>query len=135
MSLKNLSIINFKIIKTKGVTLIELLFVVCIIGVLAAIAFPSYQSQLYKIRRSEGQQSLLLLAAELEDYYSQNNSYMGYALNKYSAEFYDLDIMQLAENHYTISATPKMGMAQEQDPCGTLSITDRQVMMPVACWG
>lgn len=131
---KNSLIINLK--KTKGVTLIELLFVVCIIGILAAIAFPSYQNQLYKIRRSEGQQNLLLVASELEDFYAKNNTYMGYKLNTYSAEFYDFAIIQLAENNYAICATPKIGSSQEQDPCGSLSINDRQVMGPrVECWG
>ncbi len=118
----------------KGLTLIELLMTVCVIGILAAIAYPSYQSQLYKIRRSEGQQALLLLANDLEINYLHNKLEQTHA--KLETEYYYLNIALSESDHtYILSATPKADTAQKNDPCGTLSFTDKQVMGPhIACW-
>ncbi len=121
--------------KIKGVTLIELMAVICIIGILAAIAYPSYQSQLSKVRRSEGQQLLLVLASQLEDNYLKNRDYKNLEnINLPQSDYYNFNIAYASEQSYTLTATPKQ--AQVDDPCGTLSITDKQVMGPRdECWG
>lgn len=61
--------------KTNGFTLIELMIVVVIIGILAAIAYPSYSQWVTETRRSDAQAALMDLAAKLERYFSQCNSY------------------------------------------------------------
>jgi type IV pilus assembly protein PilE len=43
----------------KGVTLLELMIVVMIVGILAAIAYPSYQGSVRKARRADGEAALL----------------------------------------------------------------------------
>lgn len=58
-----------------GFTLIELMIVVVIIGILAAIAYPSYTRWITETRRSDAQNALLDLAARQERYFSQCNSY------------------------------------------------------------
>jgi type IV pilus assembly protein PilE len=48
---------------TRGFTLIELMITVVVVGILAAIAYPSYQTYMQKTRRSEAQQLMLAISA------------------------------------------------------------------------
>lgn len=59
----------------EGFTLLEIMIVVVIIGILAAIAYPSYQRYVTEARRAEGQRLLLLAAAQQERFYSQCGYY------------------------------------------------------------
>ncbi len=61
--------------KQKGFTLIELMIVVAIIGVLSAIAYPSYQSYMKKSARADAKVGLSKLADRQERFYLQNNTY------------------------------------------------------------
>jgi type IV pilus assembly protein PilE len=58
-----------------GVTLIELMVVIVIIGILVAIAYPGYQSQMQKTRRADGQAALLNAAQALERCFTRFNTY------------------------------------------------------------
>lgn len=58
-----------------GFTLIELMIIVVVIAILAAIAFPSYQRYIQKARRTDAKNALLDLAAREERYFTVNNSY------------------------------------------------------------
>ncbi|MHB8473209.1 MAG: type IV pilin protein [Gammaproteobacteria bacterium] len=59
----------------QGFTLIELMIAVAIVGILAAIAYPSYQNSVTKSRRAEGKSLLLDAAAREERYFAQYNNY------------------------------------------------------------
>jgi type IV pilus assembly protein PilE len=59
-----------KRIRTNGFTLIELMIVVVIIGILAGIAYPSYQNHMTQTRRSDAQIALTRIAALQEKFYS-----------------------------------------------------------------
>ncbi len=59
----------------RGFSLIELMIVVVIIAVLAAIAYPNYQQYLLKSGRSDGHAKLMQVMQAQERFYSQNQSY------------------------------------------------------------
>ena len=64
----------------RGFTLIELMITVAIVGILAAIAYPSYQDSILKGRRAEGRTALLNLLQQQERFYTQTGSYLGFNL-------------------------------------------------------
>ena len=59
----------------KGFTLIELMVVIVVIAILAAIAIPGYTSQIRKSRRTEARNALLDAAAREERFFATNNFY------------------------------------------------------------
>jgi type IV pilus assembly protein PilE len=61
--------------KQRGLTLIELVTVAVVIGILVAIAIPSYRSYLIRTQRSDAKTALLTLRAAQEKYYLQQNKY------------------------------------------------------------
>ena len=58
-----------------GVTLMELMIVVAIVGILAGVAFPAYKAYVDRAKRTEGKAFLMEVAARQERYYFDNNSY------------------------------------------------------------
>ena len=59
----------------KGVTLIEMLIVVAIIGILAAVAIPAYVGQQTRAARTEAYTNLQTLRLLEEQYYAENGCY------------------------------------------------------------
>jgi type IV pilus assembly protein PilE len=65
--------------KTRGFTLIELMIAVAIVGLLAAIAAPSYSAYITKGKRAEAEGALVTFANAMEQWRLQNGSYLGAA--------------------------------------------------------
>ena len=59
----------------RGVTLLELLIVIVVVGVLAAVAYPNYRDFTDRARRNEAKALLLEIAQNQERFYLQNNRY------------------------------------------------------------
>ncbi len=66
---------RFQIRLAQAFTLLEIIIVVVIIGVLAAMAFPSYQIQMLKVRNQEAVRILTVLWEAQKDYSRDNNGY------------------------------------------------------------
>lgn len=64
-----------RMLRQKGFTLMELMVVVAIIGIIAAVAYPSYIKSAYKGRRAEGKAALNLAAQTLERCYANYGLY------------------------------------------------------------
>lgn len=128
-----------------GFTLIELLVVVTIVGILAAIAFPSFLEQIRKARRADSQAVTFELAQLMERIYSENGTYYTGAAGKLPAltgaaavfpnkspidgadRFYTLTLVDPnndddATEDYRIQALPVN--QQAGDRCGTLTLTN-----------
>lgn len=63
----------------KGFTLIELMVVVAIVGILAAIAYPSYREYVMRGRIAEATSVLSDMRIKIEQYYADNKTYVGYS--------------------------------------------------------
>ncbi len=66
---------NENIKYAKGITLIELMIVVAIVGIIASIAYPSYQDQMRKTRRADGQAMLMEVMNAQERFFTNYGSY------------------------------------------------------------
>lgn len=115
-------------IKNKGFTLIELMIVIAIIGILAAVAYPAYTNAVKKANRADAIDSLLSLAGRMEEYYINNDTYVGATINaagtgtvgsnKTSDDLYTMSITSATAFAYTLTATPKTADAE----CGNLTL-------------
>lgn len=136
--------------RLRGFTLIEMMIVVAIVGILAAIAYPSYTRQMQQSRRADCQGVMMQLAAAMERDFSRGNRYRDIiALGNFpnqcpltGTKTYGLALALPAggapPTTYTITATPEAGGPQESDTCGALSLTNTLVKGSggplVDCW-
>lgn len=113
-----------------GMTLIELMIVVAILGVIIAIGYPSYQEQVRKSRRAEGMGALLELADRMERFYADRGTYAGASLtgagriypNTSDGGYYTLSIVSQNAVSYSVSAAPTSRGKQNQDKCDTFTL-------------
>ena len=115
--------------RMRGITLIELLTVIIILGVLASIAVPTYRRYLVRSQRSEAKIALLQLQTAQEKYYSQYNRYTDKVTTKSTSTTPGLGLPGTTETgKYQVSVTNLAVGGQEDDKdCGSFTITERGV--------
>ena len=127
--------------KINGFTLIELMISVAIVGIIASIAYPSYQNSIQKSHRSGGQAALLNLVNVMERRFTEKNYYDDPAgidplPIPNPTPYYAITINPVTATTYTLQATPIAGTGQESDPCGTLQIDNfgNKIAATTGCW-
>lgn len=108
----------------RGLTLIELMIVVAVVGILAAVAYPSYRGVMAKSRRSDARAALLDLAQRMERQYTERSTYAAATLggtgiypSTSPQGYYTMSITAQTATAFTIKATPTG--SQSGDACGT----------------
>ncbi len=109
-------------------TLIELMVVVAILGILAAITVPSYLDHVVKTRRNNASIALTDLAARMERAYANNNTYAGNTVTGLGApttvadDLYTLSIESADTTSFEIRATPTGAQASSDAACAALTL-------------
>lgn len=121
-----------------GFTLIEVMIVVAIVGILAAIAIPNYQDYVRTSRRSDAINALGA-ASTLQERYRLNNSGYGTLAQAGIAGtspdgYYTITVPSNSASAYTITATPNTKGNQNLDTtCASISIDQAGVFSPAVC--
>jgi type IV pilus assembly protein PilE len=134
-----------------GVTLLELMAVVVVIGILGMIALPSYRQYVMRAQRTDAKTALLRLQTNQERFYLANRRYGGNgdlpalgfpAPSRSEHGSYQITIAGADANTYTATATPVAGANPDMTAdamCTSLSLTAQGVKSatgtnPTSCW-
>ncbi len=131
-----------------GITLMELMIVVVIVGILAAVGYPAYREYTIRAARSEGRGALLEAASRQEQFFLDNKSYAEDLADLSLPQNTEHDKYQIAVDDepadcpvtscYALTATP-LGRQLDDTACGSLTLNSNGTKgatgdAPDACW-
>ena len=117
----------------------ELLIAIAIIGILSAVALPSYQEYVLKSRRSEAHAGLAKMQLQQEAHRMVNTTYASSFgtgsndVNQPSSDYYTFSISGTSATAYTITATAKSSQTADSS-CTPMSINQAGTKSPTSCW-
>ena len=119
--------------RMQGITLIELMIVVVIVSILAAVAYPNYQEFTARAKRNEARAALLRLATNQERFYLNNNTFtqdltaLGFSTTPtWTTEtgYYTIQVTAANASNFTATATYLQG-GSEAAKCASFTIDGR----------
>lgn len=127
-------------IRARGFTLIELLIVLAVIGILMAIALPSYNNYMLKGKLAEAITVLSDLQVREEAYYTDNRTYAALTPRTGQTQYFDATacvtttVGGLANQGYTCTATSTaLGYSYTVNEAGTKT-TVKPDASTASCW-
>lgn len=126
--------------RQQGFTLIELMIVVAVVGILAAVAYPAYIDQIRKSRRAEVQATLMNISARQQQMLLDTRSYattvgaLNITLPNSVQQTYAVTMSVGTATMPTFSVIATPSGAQAADKCGVLSINQIGTRTPATCW-
>ena len=115
----------------RGVTLMELMVVMTIVGVLASIAVPTYRQYAVRTHRAAARACLSEYAQFMERYYTSNLTYdgaedtvLGCATEGGLDQQYQFSVPAFTQRTYTLQAEPINAQAAKDQACAILTLQE-----------
>jgi len=129
-------------VRQKGVTLLEMMVVLVILGIVITYAYPSYGQFTVRTKRNAGTSMLLQIADRQEQYFMNNKQYsgtlagLGFAADPFmitddgtfcaagdADRLYSFALSNATATTYTVTATPQLRQAEKDMACANLTLT------------